>query len=390
MGLFDRFFSKKEIQTRPQGVFSTLTAYNPTFAPFNGKTIYDSDIIRSCINTRATHRSKLAVDFLGSAQPKLKTILKNEPNTMQTWSQFLYRCSTILDVYNNCILIPIVNEYDETVGIFPVIPQNAQLVEVDGEPYLKYLFATGKTCCIEYNRCGILRQMQLKDDIFGANNINALKQTLDLISIQGQAIKEGAENSNSYRFYAQATDFMLDDDLAKDQQNFGQKNLKAGGGVLLFPNYYQNIQQCKNTPYTVDAELIKSIQENVYNYFGCSSTILQNAGTEDQLAAFYNAVVEPFAIQLTEVLSTMLFSRIERSNGNKAVVSSNRLAYMNTQSKVSMVAQLADRGAITINEIREIFNLPEIEDERGQMMMARGEYFNTIQEAEVNENADKE
>ena len=62
---------------------------------------------------------------------------------------------------------------------------------------------------------------------------------------------------------------MSPEDLAKERKRFTRENLQAdGGGVLLFPNTYSDIQQIESKPFVVDAEQMKLIQTNVYNYFG--------------------------------------------------------------------------------------------------------------------------
>ena len=79
--------------------FKTFTTYQPTFRSWGGK-IYESDLVRAAINARAVHISKLKFEWVGAAQTKLQTTLRKRPNQYQTWSQFLYRCSTILDIEN--------------------------------------------------------------------------------------------------------------------------------------------------------------------------------------------------------------------------------------------------------------------------------------------------
>ena len=100
MGLFESLFKKKpKIEIVPDGDYKMLTVYQPRFTSWSGQ-IYESERIRSAIDARARHISKLKVEIVGSARPTLQTKLKKAPNEFQTWSQFLYRASTILDVHN--------------------------------------------------------------------------------------------------------------------------------------------------------------------------------------------------------------------------------------------------------------------------------------------------
>lgn len=207
-----------------------------------------------------------------------------------TWSQFLYRVSSIYDVYNNCIIVPIINKYGETIGVYPVLPANTTVVDVDGEPYLKYQFANGKTASMELSKCGIIKKHQMKDDIFGKGNMQPLKSTMELVDLQNQAIKEGVKSSATYRFMATVNNFSLDDDLVKERDSFVTKNMANDkkGGLILFPNTYSNIQQIQSKPYVIDAETTKQIAYNIYNYFGVSENLLQGKASEDELTSFYD------------------------------------------------------------------------------------------------------
>lgn len=51
------------------------------------------------------------------------------------------------------------------------------------------------------------------------------------------------------------------------------------------------------------------------------------------------------------------------SGGNAIVWSSNRLQYMTNADKLSVSAQMFDRGIFNRNMIMDIWNLPHVEDE---------------------------
>lgn len=376
MGLLANIFQKKAELTQASNYFKTLTAYQPCFTSWNGK-LYESELVRAAIDARARHISKLKVDVLGSAKPKLKTILKHQPNDFQTWAQFLYRVSTILDMQNTAFIVPVINRYGEIVGYYPVLPSRCELRETkSGRKVLKYTFKNNETAACYLEECGILTKFQYNDDFFGDSN-SALNETLALINIQNQGIKEGIKNGATYRFMAKFNNFLNDADLAKERKRFSAENFKSdgGGGVLLFPNTYNDIQQIKDTPYTVDAEQRKLIQDNVSNYFGVNEKILQNKAFGDDLDAFFEGAIEPFSIQLSEVLTKMTFTLLEQSNGAKVICTANRLMYMPISQKIAMIRDLGDRGFITIDEGREILNLSLLGGEAGAMRTIRGEYY---------------
>lgn len=387
MGLFDTLFPKKAVQKQLNGYWKTLTAYTPTFTNWNGQ-LYESELVRSAIDARARHISKLKVEMLGSAQPQLKTQIRKRPNSFQTWSQFLYRLSTILDMQNTAFIVPMLNKSLEIVGYYPVLPTNCEVMKDSvGNAWLRYTFGSGDKAAIELDRCGIMTKFQYQDDLFGSSNY-ALEETMRLIDIQNQGIKEAIKNSATYRFMAQVNNFLNADDLANERRRFSEENFSSesrGGGLLLFPNTYKDIQQIKATPYTVDAEQRKLIEKNIYNYFGVNEDVLQNKTIGDSWNAFYEGCIEVFAIQLSEVLSKMSFTSTELGFGSEFIVSANRLQYMSNADKLNVSAQMADRGIMTINEIREIWNLPSVEG--GDARTIRGEYYQIDESGEEkNEN----
>lgn len=388
MGLFESIFGSKKTETiKADSYFKALTAYSPVFHSWNGS-LYESELVRSAIDARARHIAKLKVEVIGSARPTLATKLKAKPNSFQTWYQFMYRLSTILDMHNTAFIIPVVDKYGDTVGMFPVLPTKCEILQTkDGTPVLKYEFSDRQTGACYLSECGIMTKFQYKSDFFGERN-TALNPTMDLIDMQGQGIKEAIKNGATYRFMARTNNFTKTEDLKKERQRFSEENFskEAGaGGLLLFPNTYSDIQQIKTSPYTINPEERKMIQDNVYNLYAVNEDIIQSKAVGDKWNAFYESVVETFAIQFSEVTTTMFFSEREQSFGSKIVATSNRLQYMSNSDKLKVSAQMADRGLMTINEIRDIWNLPPVED--GDVRTVRGEYY-TMGEENTEETED--
>lgn len=396
MSLLDKIFrpaeakKSEEALTQARAIFQTLSAYTPVFSNWGGA-IYESEIVRAAIDARARHMSKLKVEINGAANPSLQAKLRLGPNQWQTWSQFLYRTSTILDVNNTAFIVPVFDERMTITGVFPVLPTSCSLVEYDGEIWLRYQFASGQMAAVEFRKCAVLTKHQYKNDFFGDSN-NALHETMQLLHIQNQGIEEGVKNAATFRFMAQLNNFSSTDDLAKERTRFTEANLSTeskSGGFLLFPSTYKDIKQIDVRPYAIDAEQTKQIRENVFNYFGVNEAVLTNSAEADRLEAFFDGAIEPFAIQFSEALTKMLFSERERAQGSFLIANANRLQYMSTSAKVQMAKELGDRGAILIDEIRELFNYAPLPDGAGQVAPIRGEYKAT-DELGGNDDADEE
>ena len=377
MSLFDKIFGKApKPRGEYNGEFRLLNGYQPVFTKFGGN-VYESELVRSAINARATHVSKLNVEIFGAARPVLQNKLKHAPNEFQTWSQFLYRLSTILDVHNTAFITPIFDQYGEPSGIYTPLPTRCEIVQYNDVPYLRYEFTWGEKAAVELEYCGIMTKYQYQNDFFGETN-GALFPTMELINIQNQGIEEGVKSAATFRFYAQLSNFAKADDLAKEQKRYNSANLArdAAGGVLLFPNTWSNITQVTNKPFVVDADQMNAIKDNVFEYFGVNEDILTNRFNADTWAAFYEGAIEPWAIQFSDVLTKMLFTLREQTQGNRIVATANRLQYISTADKLNVSAQMADRGLMTRNEIREIWNLPPLKEPLGSQLPVRGEYYN--------------
>ena len=376
MGLFDFLFKKKEIDLayHNDGYFKTLTAYQPHFTTWGGE-LYESALVRSAIDARARHVSKLKVEIQGSARPTLQTKLRLKPNNWQTWSQFLYRTSTILDMHNTVVIVPVYDDLMNPVGYYPVLPLRCEIVEYEGTPFLRYEFSGGLKATTYLEECAILTKFQYKSDFFGESNM-ALTPTMKMIHMDNQAVEEAVKNGATYRFMAKVGNFTKVEDLKKERQRFNESAFRSddSSGILLFPNTYNDIRQIEQSSYTVPEAELNEIRTNVYNYFAVNEDVLQSKAFGDAWSAFYESVIEPFAIQFSETMTQAMFSDKERAMGSLLMASSNRLQYMTTKEKLDVSAQMADRGILSFNEIREIWNLPPIEG--GDRRIIRGEYYN--------------
>ena len=386
MGLFEKIFPKKN-QALVGSRWEPLTAYKAMFTAWGGD-IYESELVRSAIDCLARNSAKLRPEFTGAAKQKLIRQIKNKPNEFQSWYQFLYRLRTIYEIQNNAIIVPMLDKYDQVVGLFPVLPSSCEVVEYKGTEYLRYHFSNNQVGAIELARCGLVTKHQYKNDIFGDRN-TALNSTMALIDINKQGIKEAIKASASFRFMAQMINFATDADIAAERKRFVETNFKADSGeLLLFSNKVGQIHQIDSKPYSIDDKQMDQISKSVFNYFGVSEEAVQNKLVGDAAAAFYEGAIEPFAIQASEAISFMIYTPIELNTGNSFMFSANRIQFMSNGDKLNFVTSMADRGLATINELRDVLNMPPVEG--GDRLIARGEYYYMDPTADPNKQEEEE
>ena len=201
---------------------------------------------------------------------------------------------------------------------------------------------------------------------------------MDLIHIQNQGIQEGVKSAATYRFMAQLANFSSAEDLAKERKRFTAENFAKdaeGGGLLLFPNTYKDIKQIEAKPWVIDADQMKAIKDSVYAYFGVNDDVLTNKAVGDSWSAFYEGAIEPFAIQFSDVMTKMLFTFREQSQGNRVTATANSIQYMTNKDKLEVTNGWADRGMASIDEMREVWGLPPLPDGKGEAIPIRGEYY---------------
>lgn len=383
MGLFEKIFGSKPQQAPVRGDYKLLTGYAPTFASYRGD-IYQNNLCRVAIETNAKHISKLKVEFAGRGAEYLRKRLER-PNSLQTWSQFLSRLATIYYTDNTAFICPVLDSFNRVTEIYAVLPSRCKTVEVNGDPWLAFEFRDGHIIQTPVWRVGVLRRFAYKNDIFGEDN-TAMDSTMDMAAIQTQGVTEAVKSAATYRFMAQMNNFASDEDLADSRAKFNAQNFgrKAGGGVILFPNTWGNIQQVSSHPFVVDDKQLAVLKDNIFDYYGINEAVIQGKAYGDAWTAYYESTVEPFAIQFSEVITAMMILNGELTGaGAQIVASSNRLQYLSNSEKLNVTAQLLDRGIFNRDEAREVWNLPPLPNGEGQAYVIRGEYVNA--DAQINE-----
>lgn len=377
MGFLNKWFGKKGDKTESliRDYFKMINGYTPSFSSFEGS-VYEMDLTRSAIHTIATHTSKLNMEVKGSANTNLGRRLQTKANEIQDTSKYLYRLATILQVTNNALIIPTYNEITQNInGFYPLLADDGKVVEYENELYLVYTFL-GKRHAKPISEIGIMNQFQFKDELFGGSN-HSMKPTLNLLHYQNQGMIEAIKSGASIRFMAQLMNIINDDDMEAERNKFAKQNLANNPtGVMLFDSKYKEVKQVTSNPVMIDDKQMQQIKENVYAHFGVNDKILQNSFNSEEWAAFYEGKIEPFAIQASLVHSNLAFTERELANDNFIMLTANRLQYLSPAEKLSTVTQLFDRGFITHNQGREIYNMAPIDG--GDKYYIRKEYSETI------------
>lgn len=356
MGFFSAFRTlKNKLLTR----YSELGVYNSVFTAF-GNDIYESDIVRSCIRPLAEHTSKANAVCSDS---RIQRLLNYRPNMYMNGKDFLSKVRTKLEITNTAFIYIERDDRDKVIGFYPVPYQSFEAVEYMDELYIRFRFAGNleRELVFSWKDLAVLRKDYNKSDIAGDDN-TALFPNLELINTTNQGIGNAVKATSNLRGILKSTKAILSpEDIKKSKETFVKDylNLNNEGGIAALDATMEFTPITMN-PTVTNWATLKEFRENVYRYYGISEAIITGNYTEQQMEAFYEARIEPFLVALSLELTTKVFTDRELGYQNHIMYESNRLQFASNATKLNMV-QLVDRGALTPNEWRMIFNLAPVE-----------------------------
>ena len=351
------FFKVKRLVTTT--AWKELGAYTARFYSF-GRDLYNSDIVRACIRPIAEHTSKANAR---SSNRHLERLLNTAPNMYMNGKDFLAKVRTRLELTNTVFIYISRDDTGAPEGFYPIPYRSYEGIEYNGRLYVRFTFGgdAEREMVVPWADLAVLRKDYNKYDIGGDEN-DALLGMLDIISTTNQGIANAVKATANLRGILKSTKGMLSpEDRKKQKEEFIRDylNLENEGGIASLDST-QEFTPITMNPTVISWEQQKEFRENVYRYFGISDAIVMSDYTEAQMEAFYDSRIEPFLVALSIELTRKCFSPRERAFGSGITYESNRINFASTATKLSMVA-LVDRGALTPNEWRAMFNLAPVE-----------------------------
>lgn len=377
MGVLSRFFPKRESELQPvqPAHYTTFTEPAPSFSAWSGS-LYDHPMTRAAIERFAAACSKAKPEFVGKqyCKPLVRKLFKTWPNDLMTWPTFLSKAATIYEMDTTVFIVPGLDRDLNTVALFPLKPAYTDVVDLDGEPWFVFHLLSGEVMAIEVARVAVVSKFQYLSDFFGEGN-DVMNPTLALMDAQRQAELNAIKNGARIRFLGRVNGMTHGDDLKRKRDAFYVDNLSSANrtGLMLYDNTFSDIQQIDEQRFIIDEEEMERVTKPIFYYFGINEAVLTNQFSEDEWSAWYEGRVEQFLVALSEGLTKALFTTQEVLRGNSVTFSSSRLQYASNKTKLELIRQLGGMGVLTINECREIMQLPPMEG--GDARIVRGEYY---------------
>lgn len=363
MGLLDRFKnSAKSVR------YQMVTERGNGFYAWNGK-LYQSDIIRACIRPKVKAIGKLSAKHIRNDGKSIKTnpdpymrFLLEEPNPYMSGQVMQEKIATQLALNNNAFILIIRDDLGYPCELYPIPCISVEAIYSAYELYLRFSFINGKQLTVPYAEVIHLRDDFNDNDIFGESPAKALTALMDIVTTTDQGIVKAITNSGVVRWLLKFTTPMRSEDIKKNVQEFADTYLSVESETFGAAGIdgKMDAQRIEPKDYVPNALQIDRTTQRLYAFFNTNEKIVHSNYNENEWNSYYEAQIEPLALQMRNEYTRKLFSRRERGFGNYITFDAANLQCASITTKLALQA-MVDRGALTPNEWRDTFNLSPVD-----------------------------
>jgi len=363
-----------------------LDGYSPIFSQF-GQNVYASDVVQMCIDIIATECSKLRPQHIRTdkngmqvtVNSSINRLFKFAPNELMTTRDFIEKIIWLLYMNYNAFIYPTYevktndrgNTYRNYTGFYPLNPtQVTFLQDTTGKLFVELGFANGDKFTLAYSNIIHLRKKFSVNDVMGGGmdgqpDNKALLKVLQINDTVLQGLEKAIKTSLTIRGIIKINTLMDDEKQQAERRRFEEAINSSKSGILPLDLKGDYID-LKPDPKIIDKDTLEFLEKKILYYYGVSMPILSGDFTDEQYQAFYEKTLEPLIISLGQAFSKCIFTQRELEVGNEIVFYPQKLLFTNTKNKIAVADILGNRGALTNNQLLELFGYPPYEggDER--------------------------
>lgn len=370
--MFSRIFGKQKQPSQNLTQMRMLNGYSNEYTPFNGAA-YDNATVRSCVDTIARHASKLNPRHIVKKEGKVMRVLDDklnyllsvQPNQLMTSAEFIEKIVNQYYTTNNLFVFIQRDIKADVVALWPLDFSQVSLYEDNRNViYVKFTFGIGLQMTVPYEDIIHIRRHYNRDEMFGDPEAKMLQEDLTLLKSVKTAIVNVVKNYGRLRGIVKFMQTLRPEDMKQHFEEFVNNfvsDVKNGSGIAPMDNTsdYKELH-VDNT--TFDAAQMQLARDNIYKYFGVSEKLINGTYDESEFIAFYESVIEPLAVKLSQAFTVAMFTKKEQGHGNEIMFETNRLNYISVASKINIAKQLLPAGILTINDARELFGYAPVPD----------------------------
>lgn len=363
-----------------------LNGFLPIYGQY-GTSIYSSDVVQQALKCIVDEMKKLNpthVRYKDNDPTPIKGNIQDvlsDPNPLMTTSEFLEKICWLLLLNYNAFIIPTYYTWvDKDTGaerryydsFYPIKPIQVDFIEdASNRLYCKFYFANGENTTIAYDNVIHIKYNYSVNEFMGGDelgqpNQKEIRDTLELNHTLLQGVAKAMKASYAVNGVVKYNTVMDDGKTEAALLELEQKLQNNESGFLPL-DIKADFTPLEKKISLVDEPTLKFIDEKILRNWGVPLPILSGDYTTEQYNAFYQKTLEPLIIAISQAFTKKVFTRRERSFGNKIELYPKELIFMSVEQTLKMVTLLANTGAIYENEKRVAFGLrplPELEGKR--------------------------
>lgn len=383
MEWFDKLFRRGP---KNKKFASTFDGFMPIYTQF-GTNIYASDVVQQALKCIVDEMKKLNpthVRYKGNDPVPVKSTIQDvldNPNQLMTTNEFLEKICWLLLMNYNVFIIPTYYTWiDDKTGaerryyesLYPINPTQVDFIEdASGRLFVTFWFWNGYQTTIAYAdlihiRYNFSVSEYMGGNMFGQPDHQALLDTLNLNNDLLQGVAKAMKASYAVNGVVKYNTIMdqgkteaalkeLENKLRNSESGFLPLDLKAEFTPL----------EHKST--LVDKPTLEFIDSKILRNWGVPLAILTGDYSKEQYEAFYQKVLEPLALAISQAFTKKLFTSREKAFGNKIELYPKELIFMTVSQTLEMINILSPTGGLFENEKRVALGLrplPELEGKR--------------------------
>ena len=380
MGLLDIFKPKQQAPTTTDINIVNTPFTHATYAS-NGNT-YSNPTIRGAVDTIARNGAKLRPYHStgnGMSESYLNDLLQNTPNEYMTGYDLMYKVISQLFQDNNAYIFINKDDKGKVLSLFPLKSSNVQLgLDKNNQLFVKYTYPTGEVFYFDYADTIHLKRHLNNEELTGESN-NAIDSLIRLSNAQFTGNVTAIENGSYIRGILKVKKAIVkDEQMKKVKEDFARSflSLENSAGLVAVDESTDYIP-IDSKGLNLNEFQFDTVSNLIYDYYGVSKKIINNDYNENEWQAFYEGILEPLAMQLSQEFTRKIFTKREIQFNNRIIFEPSKLQYSSNESKVKILKELLPMGLYTINEARELLNLPLLNPAEGNKRLQSLNYIDS-------------
>lgn len=386
MSWFDKLFRRapKNWKFAP-----TLGGWLPSYGQYINFSIESSDIVQQVLKCIVDEMKKLNPTHIRTSENfndpvpvkgNIQSVLEN-PNPMMTTSEFIEKTMWMLLLNDNAFIIPVYRRWEDPEtgeekryfeALYPIKPIQVDFIEdAIGRMFVKFTFPNLESSTIPYENVIHLKYKYAFNDYMGGNELGqpdneAILKTLQMNEELLKGIAKAMNASYAINGVVKYNTMLDDGSTEKALLELERKLANSESGFLPL-DLKAEFTPLERKAEIVDAGTLKFIDEKILRNWGVSLAILTGDYTKTQYEAFYQKVLEPLIVSISQQFTKKIFTQRQIAFGDKIKLYPKELIFMTMEQTLQMIEILSPTGALFENEKRTALGLrpmPELEGQR--------------------------